>query len=365
MQSASEIQRQGIEIECKVITKDDLSRQVVKAASASVYIKEIDLQIPPSQSQNNSVLTTLEGLIDRIIEDLSEQQENRKLETPELYAQLEIVINKLKEYMNNDHEFTITIRDIAGNSFVENLMAPSPDPQMKVTHFHRTAQDNEFLGLAEEVEVEETNEQIVNKLKEEVHEFPSNCSQCKSPCPTRMKLINIPHFREVVIMSSVCDSCGYKSNEVKAAGAMSAKGKKIELKLTCEDDLSRDILKSETSGLTIPEIELELSSGTLGGKFTTIEGLLDEIKVELSDKTPFRQGDGAEGNRKELFGKFLQKLDDLGKMTHDWTIILDDPMGNSYIQNLYAPDPDPNMKTSEYERTEEQNDFFGISDMKV
>ena len=26
-----------------------------------------------------------------------------------------------------------------------------------------------------------------------------------------------------------------------------------------------------------------------------------------------------------------------------FTLVLDDPAGNSYLQNLYAPDPDPNM----------------------
>jgi len=32
-----------------------------------------------------------------------------------------------------------------------------------------------------------------------------------------MKVVNIPHFKEVVIMAMVCDVCGYKDNEVKSA----------------------------------------------------------------------------------------------------------------------------------------------------
>ncbi len=364
IQSASEIQIDGVQITCKVNTKADLGRQVVKAASSVVIVKELELEVPPSQNQNNAVLTTIEGLLDRIIDDLSDQQEHRKSNNPKLYDQLCIVIDKLKMYMEGNEPFTLILKDISGNSFIENPLAPQNDPQLVITHFSRSGEENEFLGLSRETQ-EKTNDEIIQDLKDEIHEFASNCGQCKAPCPTRMKMINIPHFKEVVIMSTACDYCGYKSNEVKSGGAISDKGKIITLKITCEDDLSRDILKSETSGLSIPEIDLELTSGTLGGKFTTIEGILTEIRSELGDKTPFQQGDGAVGDRKAMFATFLNKLQALTTFTTEWTIILDDPMSNSYIQNLYAPDSDPNLTSKEYKRTKEQDDFYGVSDMKV
>ena len=31
-----------------------------------------------------------------------------------------------------------------------------------------------------------------------------------------------------------------------------------------------------------------------------------------------------------------------------FTLILDDPLANSYVQNLYAPDPDPNMEIESF-----------------
>lgn len=40
-------------------------------------------------------------------------------------------------------------------------------------------------------------------------------------------------------------------------------------------------------------------------------------------------------------------------------------MANSYLQNLYAPDPDPNMTTEVYDRTWEQNEDLGLNDMVV
>lgn len=48
-----------------------------------------------------------------------------------------------------------------------------------------------------------------------------------------------------------------------------------------------------------------------------------------------------------------------------FTLILDDPLASSYLQNLYAPDPDPNMETMVYERSWEQNEELGLNDIKV
>ena len=60
----------------------------------------------------------------------------------------------------------------------------------------------------------------------------------------------IPHFKEVVIMATVCDSCGHKTNEVKSGGGIEPTGKKMTLTVKghktpsqTEEDLSRDILK--------------------------------------------------------------------------------------------------------------------------
>ena len=55
--------------------------------------------------------------------------------------------------------------------------------------------------------------------------------------------VDVPHFKEVIIMATTCDLCGYKSNEVKSGCGMSASGVKLTLHITDPSDLSRDILK--------------------------------------------------------------------------------------------------------------------------
>ena len=44
--------------------------------------------------------------------------------------------------------------------------------------------------------------------------FPTNCPECNAPAETKMKVTSIPYFKEVVIMATVCEVCGAKTNEV-------------------------------------------------------------------------------------------------------------------------------------------------------
>jgi len=206
-------------------------------------------------------------------------------------------------------------------------------------------------------------------------------------------------------MSTNCDTCGYRDNEIKSGGAISEKGKRITVKVEDREDLSRDILKvslqpehdvtilttrnqSETAGLTIPEIDLVLSHGTLGGRFTTLEGILQQVHEELAEKV-FMSGDSSSAKDKAAFAAFLKNLQQVREVHQQpssclylqlplclclskvkaaevpFTIILDDPLSNSYIQNPYAPDPDPNMTIESYERSWQQNEDLGLNDIKI
>ena len=55
--------------------------------------------------------------------------------------------------------------------------------------------------------------------------------------------LTVPHFKEVIVRALTCDTCGYRSNEVKSGAGVSEKGTRITLHLTDPSDLSRDILK--------------------------------------------------------------------------------------------------------------------------
>lgn len=131
------------------------------------------------------------------------------------------------------------------------------DPKWNLRTYKRTREQNIELGLVAPDEEETSDAKDVDKEKtaeskeaaeeqisdDEVFVFPGTCASCGKHVDTKMKKVNIPYFKDIFIMSTNCDKCGYRDNEVKSGAAISEKGKRITLKVTDKEDLSRDILK--------------------------------------------------------------------------------------------------------------------------
>uniref|UniRef100_A0A4W5RQT6 Zinc finger protein ZPR1 n=1 Tax=Hucho hucho TaxID=62062 RepID=A0A4W5RQT6_9TELE len=350
IQSAGRIQDQGITYTLHVKSKQDMNREVVKADSATTRIPELDFEIPPYTQKGS--LSTIEGLLDPLF--------------TLILLNISEFIDKLKKLKEGESGFTLVIDDPSGNSFVENPFAPQKDEALSVCNYTRTPQQDAQLGIkAEDEQEEEKPSNDIDSMRNEVLTFNTNCPECNAPASTNMKLVQIPHFKEVIIMATNCDDCGHRTNEVKSGGATEELGTKITLHLTDVSDMSRDLLKSETCSILIPELEFELGMAAVGGKFTTLEGLLKDIKDLIVSKNPFTCGDSSTSDRTEKLKLFGQKIDKIMAGDMDVHIVLDDPAGNSYLQNVYAPDPDPEMTTEKYTRTFEQNEDLGLNDMKT
>ncbi|EGW34717.1 zinc-finger protein ZPR1 [Spathaspora passalidarum NRRL Y-27907] len=394
IQPAAQIAEKGSRYVFKVENKQDFNRQIVKSETATVRFTELDIEIPPKKGQ----LINVEGILQEMIEDLESDQPERQKVQPEIYEKINQVIAKIKSFIEaepNTLPLTVTIDDPAGNSWVEYVPG-SEEHKWSMYEYNRTAEQNVFLGLvsADEVaqhklkesqekkQATETNVSStlsnaphttgfisdaseIENFANEVQTFAATCSSCYKPCETHMKTVNIPHFKDVILMSTVCDHCGYKSNEVKTGGAIPDKGKRTTLKVTDPEDLARDILKSETCGMNIPELNLDLTPGTLGGRFTTIEGLLTQVMEELHGRVFTQSSDSMDEETKARWTSFFARLEDAVSGKIPFTIIMEDPLASSYIQNVYAPDNDPNMVIEEFERTFEQNESLGLNDIKT
>ena len=92
-------------------------------------------------------------------------------------------------------------------------------------------------------------------------------------------------------MAFVCDHCGYRNSEIKEGGGIGEKAKKITFKVTEVSDLNRDVFKSGTAKIVIPEIGLDMEGGTLGSLYTTVEGLIAKLIDEFKEHNPFGAGD--------------------------------------------------------------------------
>jgi len=161
-------------------------------------------------------------------------------------------------------------------------------------------------------------------------------------------------------MSFTCEKCGARSSEVKTGGGVSDKGKKMTMYVENEEDMNRDIFKSETAEVTINELGLTITQGSLGGIYSTVEGLFMKMIEVLRDNNPF-VGDSADTAFRSRFDTFIDKLEKYQSGSEKFTLIIDDPLDNSWIQNPFLPEQDPKVVSEIYERTPEQDIELGIN----
>lgn len=85
IQFGGQIADQGIKVRFNVQKEKDLNREIIKSEYATIFIPEIDFEIP---SNKKGDVTTVEGLIDRCIEDISKEQPVRKAVDQHLYEKI-------------------------------------------------------------------------------------------------------------------------------------------------------------------------------------------------------------------------------------------------------------------------------------
>ena len=383
MQSAGEIAERGVKNVLVMRELDDFQRQVVKSDTAVFRVEDLDIEIPPGRGR----LTNVEGMLSEILSDLDLGQGKRKEEAPEVYEKIETIVNQLVGMIQGTvFPFRISLEDPAGNSWLEPSLADTPGTFIR-TEYDRTAEQNAALGLgAEENDGEEgSTGQVVPQVSEDqgggmegvdimdgvMYTLPCTCPGCTKKAHMNIQMVNIPYFKQVIISAVVCTKCGYRTNDVKTGGEITEKGQRIWLDVKNPIDLRRDILKSETCMLKIPECKVEVVPGTMGGRFTTVEGLLTQIRDDLRgqifdiDDETSSGGDSMPADRKKGWEDFFKGLDKAINGEMEYTVLMEDPLANSYVQNLCSPDPDPQIRTEEYERTEEEEEELGIADMRT
>ena len=391
VQSAGEIQEKGAKYVLKMDTMPDMERQLVKSDSAIFRVEELDLEIPAGRGR----LTNVEGILAEILRDLENSQKGRKREYPELYEKVNVVVQSLLKYMMGQRfPYTISLNDPAGNSWIE----PSPlDTGGKYTRteYARSPEENEALGLGGgelDPEAETANEtqarpaitenaltaedgetklEGVDIVDGQVYELPCHCPGCGKGAAMNITMVKIPYFKEVILSAIVCPHCGYRTSDVKTGGEFPEKGQRIWLDVESAKDLTRDILKSETCCLKIPACSVDVQPGTMGGRFTTVEGLLTQVRDDLrgaifdTDDVNSLGGDSMPSEQKTAWDAFFDKINSAIRGEVKYTILMEDPLANSYVQSFTAPRPDPQIRTEEYSRSAEEEEELGLTDMRT
>lgn len=137
---------------------------------------------------------------------------------------------------------------------------------------HYTAHKVDFCKPLEEQDIED-----------EAIELDTPCMHCQKMGKTRMCTCSIPYFKEIIVIAFTCDYCLHRETEVKTGGGISDKGKVYTIKVEKPEDLNRDLFKSETAEIEIPEIGCTVVSGSLGGILSTVEGVLEKVVAIQKD----------------------------------------------------------------------------------
>ena len=315
---------------------------------------------------NKGALSTVEGFISTAVENLENVQKELKEKDPENAVKIGIFLGKLKRLLSlEDAPFSFQLDDPTGNSFIAgSLLLPGQvDPNLSVCNYKRTAAQDEEFGISTiPAAAGEASAGTDENLHGDVVQFSSVCPRCDKPdCEANMKQLDIPNFGEVVVMATYCPSCGFREAEARPGGGVADLGRKITVAVKSVADLKRMIVKSSTAAVMIPEVELELTAGTLGGRITTVEGLIQAV---IDDLEGVIAGDSVADERRQKIDSFIKQLTDLATGGRfDYRMVIDDPAGKIYVEAL--SENDSGLTIEDYERSFEQREELGLNDMKT
>ncbi|KAG9045655.1 nucleolar zinc-finger protein [Tulasnella sp. UAMH 9824] len=244
-------------------------------------------------------------------------------------------------------------------------------------------QDPFFKPIGDRVEetdrLPETAESGQAEVDEDapVQTIESLCMRCGEEGVTRLLLTSIPYFKEVIVASFRCEHCGEQNNEIQAAGKIAEQGTLYTAKILNRGDLNRQVVKSSYATIIIPEFELTIPPKR--GQLTTVEGLVRDVIADLSSDQPLRRiqdeptyekieallkklhdslGDDEEGEP-VTHGPDGQQLPDDAPIPKSFTVKVDDPAGNSWIEFMGSmADPKWSLKT--YDRSRDQDVLLGL-----
>lgn len=154
---------------------------------------------------------------------------------------------------------------------------------------------------------------------------PGPCPSCSHEIEYRYQTDDIPYFSELLIISATCPHCGYRyvDTQLLRAGEPS----RHTLAVDRAEDLAIRVVRSMTASLAIPELGVEITPGpACTGFVTNVEGVLDRIEKVVEATCRWN-----EGEKKEKACEILERIAQAREGKFPFTLILDDPSGNSAI----------------------------------
>ena len=154
---------------------------------------------------------------------------------------------------------------------------------------------------------------------------PGPCPSCNTEIEYLYTTENIPYFSDILIISAICPTCGYKFVDTQLL--KHGEPARYMVPVTTTDDMSIRVIRSMGATIEIPEIGVHISPGPqCQGFVSNVEGVLDRIEQVVMGA--FQWGTDEE---RENATKLLADIARIKCGTFPVTLILEDPDGNSGI----------------------------------
>jgi zinc finger protein len=154
---------------------------------------------------------------------------------------------------------------------------------------------------------------------------PGPCPCCNTEIKYLYKTENIPYFSDILIISAICPSCGYRFVDTQLLKQADPARYKIAVETV--DDLSVRVVRSMSAAIEIPELGVRIDPGpSCQGFVSNVEGVIDRIEQVV--KGALTWGTDVE---KENAAALLADIARVKAGTYPLTLILEDPCGNSGI----------------------------------
>jgi zinc finger protein len=154
---------------------------------------------------------------------------------------------------------------------------------------------------------------------------PGPCPCCNTEIEYIYQTENIPYFSDILIISALCDSCGYKYVDTQLL--KDNEPVRFELTVDSPEDLAIRVVRSMSASLEVPELGVRIDPGpACQGFVSNVEGVLDRIEQIVQGALIW----GEEEEQKNARA-LLKKIKRVKDGSLPITLILEDRCGNSTI----------------------------------
>ncbi len=157
------------------------------------------------------------------------------------------------------------------------------------------------------------------------------CPSCgKRTLSQKVYLYKEPRSKdELLFFVTLCDECNYKKTEIMPlAPSTHVKSNHYSVKIKDLKDLEIKIYRASTASIEIPELEIKLEPGPSADFFITN---IERVLLKFKESCEFLLRGDPEPGVSAILEKRIEDLDDCLSVKRQFTIVMDDPEGFSYI----------------------------------